>query len=90
MRTISQLVADTDPEDLLPEDSHLMEVDFNHLAKANSNVRRNWASAAVAAKKVVRNLDFDGDSDSDNAAPRRLRRETHGGTSRPAHRSSRL
>ena len=90
MRTISQLVADTDPEDLLPEDSHLMEVDFNHLAKANSNVRRNWASAVVAAKKVVRNLDFDGDSDSDNAAPRRQRRETHGGTSRPAHRSSRL
>ena len=39
MRTISQLVADTDPEDLLPEDSHLMEVDFNNLAKANSNVR---------------------------------------------------
>ena len=90
MRTISQLVADTDPEDLLPEDSHLMEVDFNHLAKANSNVRRNWASAVVAAKKVVCNLDFDGDSDSDNAAPRRLRRDNRDGTSRPAHRSSRL
>lgn len=60
------------------------------VAKANSNVRRNWASAVVAAKKVVRNLDFDGDSDSDNAAPRRLRRDNHDGTSRPAHRSSRL
>lgn len=43
-----------------------------------------------SAKTVVRNLDFDGDSDSDNAAPRRLRRDNHDGTSRPAHRSSRL
>ncbi|EJK68520.1 hypothetical protein THAOC_10290 [Thalassiosira oceanica] len=100
MRTISHLVADTDPEDLLPEDSKLMEIDFNQLAKANSNVRRNWASAVVAARTAVRNLNFDGDSDSDDAAPRRPqrsddaaprrpRRAAQGGTSRPAHRSSR-
>ncbi|EJK75972.1 hypothetical protein THAOC_02289 [Thalassiosira oceanica] len=78
MRTISHLVADIDPEDLLPEDSHLMEVDFNQLAKANSNVQRNWASAVVAARTVVQNLNFDGDSDSDDVAPRCLRRTACG------------
>lgn len=67
-----------------------MQVDFNQLAKVNSNVRRNWASAVVAARTVVRNLNFDGDSDSDDVDPHRLRCATQGGTSRPAHRSSHL
>ena len=58
MRSISQLVNDTDPEELLPEDRHLMEVDFHQLATSNSNVRRNWASAVVAARHVVRNLTY--------------------------------
>ncbi|EJK62485.1 hypothetical protein THAOC_16900, partial [Thalassiosira oceanica] len=51
--------------DLLPEDSNLMEVDFNQLAKANSNVRRNWASICCRCGK-------------DSVAKPALRRPTDG------------
>ena len=85
MRSISQLVNDTDPEELLPEDRHLMEVDFHQLATSNSNVRRNWASAVVAAQHVVRNLT--GVSDSEDDSPRRGRNVRRGSAPRSVHRT---
>ena len=34
----------TDPEDLLPEDQYLLEVDPEDLAKASSDGRKTWRS----------------------------------------------
>ena len=88
MRSISQLVAGTDPDDLLPEDRQLMEVDFNQLAQANSSVRRTWASAMVAAKNVVRNLN--GEPHSDDDSLRATRNSRRGGSSRRNTQSTRF
>ena len=88
MRSISQLVAGTDPDDLLPEDRQLLEVDFNQLAQANSSVRRTWASAMVAAKNVVRNLN--GEPHSDDDSLRATRNSRRGGSSRRNTQSTRF
>ena len=45
----------TDPEDLLPEDQYLLEVDPEDLAKASSDGRKTWRSNLETALIVAEN-----------------------------------
>ena len=53
-RIINQLEM-TDPEDLLPEDQYLLEVDPEDLAKASSDGRKTWHSNLETALIVAEN-----------------------------------
>ena len=59
----------TDPEDLLPEDQYLLEVDPEDLAKASSDGRKTWRSnletALIVAENHKRRREHEADDEDD-------------------------
>jgi len=45
---------DTDPMDLLPENRHLLEEDFEHLGRAPSSHREYWVAEMETALAIAR------------------------------------
>ena len=56
----------TDPEDLLPEDQYLLEVDPEDLAKASSDGRKTWRSNLETALIVAENHKQRREQEADN------------------------